>query len=532
MSKFWGVFFAVGCGDKGGATDTSPGLDADADTDTDSDTDTDADTDLLTYGPTVTTAEKCPLVPIVSLTAARPVSVTVSDGTHTASSPEALTHAVALFDFVPGVATTFSVEIVELTGETTTREVDWTPESLPSDQWPNVDVPVADAGKMSPGLTVLPVGTLFNPGWHYLVAFDEEGLVHWLYEGETQFDDFEITQEGNILYLDGAGITEMDWACQPINQFTWEDNDDGVGSVVPDTILFHHEVSKLSDGTYLVLDHEKLEFASFPVEYQDLGNLEDADVDVSVLIRFDSSGTVLERLSFADVFDPSRIGWDSLNTGEAYPTAYDWVHGNSAQWVESENAYLLSARQQDAVALYDRDTSTVSWVLGNPENWSPEFEALRLVADGSVDWFYHQHAATLNEDGTLTLFDNGNVRVSPPDVPSGLPYSRAVQYRVDGNNVSQDWEFVQTSEGEVFCAAGGDVDTLPNGNVLSSCAFGKSLDGEDHTDAGFGDSCARVSEFDPVTGTPVFELMLTSDVSDNPNGWFTVRSARVEHVGP
>lgn len=481
-------------------------------------------------GPTVASSDTCPLVPILSFSAPTPVSLRITDAAHDVSSPAATSHAVALFDFVAGTPTSFHVEVTDDVGCAAGWDVAWTAPALPA-LWPDVELAVGQPASMSPGLTVMPVGTLMPGGDHYLAAFDAAGKVRWLFDGDTLFDDFEVTSEGTLLYLDGAGMTEMDWACNPVAQFTWEGSG-GTGIAIDGTVLFHHDGSKLSDGTYLVLDHELATFEDFPVDYDDLNDTDEADVDVTAVVRFDGTGTVLDRISFADAFDPERIGWDALNDGEYFQQAYDWVHGNAAQWIESENQYLLSARQQDAVVLWDADTDEVVWVLANSDNWSADFDDLRLGSDGSVDWFYHQHAPWLADDGTLILFDNGNVRTSPPDEPSGTPYSRAVGYRVDGATVSQEWEYHGPSNGEMFCSAGGDVDTLANGNILAVCSFGKTIDGVAHEDVGLGNSCARVMEFDPATGATFYDLRLTSQAAENANGWYTVRAARVSAIGP
>jgi hypothetical protein len=479
--------------------------------------------------PSVSSSDTCPLVPIVSIGAPRPVTLSVSDASHTASSPLGTLHAVPLFDFVAGQATTFHVEAVDEAGCVNAWDLPWTAPALP-DLWPDQTVAVGQSAAMSPGLTVMPVGTLMPGGDHYLAAFDATGAVHWLYDGRTTFDDFEVTADHTVLFMDGDGLTEMDWACTPIAQFTPEGGG-GIGIEIPGTVLFHHEGSKLPDGTYLVLDHEFVELPDFPTNYFDLDDTEAADVDDSVVVRFDATGAVLERVRFSDVFDQSRIGWDALGGGEAFPGAYDWVHGNAAQWLASENQYLLSARQQDAVILWDADTDEVVWVLANPDNWSNAYDARRLDGDGSVDWFYHQHAPWLDGD-TLILFDNGNVRTSPPDSPSGTPYSRAVGYRIGDGTVSQEWSYEGPSSGEMYCSAGGDVDTLPNGNILAVCSYGKTVDGVEHDDVNLGNSCARVLEFDPATGDTVYDLLLTSDRSEDFNGWYTVRASRTDHIGP
>jgi hypothetical protein len=123
-----------------------------------------------------------------------------------------------------------------------------------------------------------------------------------------------------------------------------------------------------------------------------------------------------------------------LGTGIA-PLANDWLHANSLYYWPTDtfggapNDIIWSSRHQDWVMKIDYENGSSSatgellWRMGNQGDFTWV---------GPADpwpWFSHQHDVGIEESGTgvMTLFDNGNTRVSPPPLglggdPTCLPY--------------------------------------------------------------------------------------------------------------
>jgi|HubBroStandDraft_1064217.scaffolds.fasta_scaffold01340_5 arylsulfate sulfotransferase len=114
------------------------------------------------------------------------------------------------------------------------------------------------------------------------------------------------------------------------------------------------------------------------------------------------------------------------------PSANDWTHANSIQYQASSGDLLVSIRNQDWLVdvNYGNGTGpgTVLWRMGNEGDFTilaPEYD--------TWPWFSHQHDAGYanNGAGPLTVFDNGNTRVSAPPLGLGQGDSRGMALTVD-----------------------------------------------------------------------------------------------------
>ncbi len=134
------------------------------------------------------------------------------------------------------------------------------------------------------------------------------------------------------------------------------------------------------------------------------------------------------------------------------------------------DAILISSRHTDQVIALDHldetgPQSSVRWILGhNPT----------IPLDGEAP--YHPHAVELQADGSILLYDNGNMRPgTEPGDPVNPPYSRAVHYAIDDTAADpSEWTATQLWEHRVddfdgrplFAFFLGDADRMDNGNVL------------------------------------------------------------------
>jgi hypothetical protein len=120
----------------------------------------------------------------------------------------------------------------------------------------------------------------------------------------------------------------------------------------------------------------------------------------------------------------------------------DWTHANAVVYDEQRDAIIISSRHTDQVLALDQldDTgaqASVRWILGTQGT---------IPVDGELP--YHQHAVELQDDGSIMLYDNGNLRPGTElDSVENPPYSRAVLYSVDDSSADPaDWSATQVWE--------------------------------------------------------------------------------------
>jgi Arylsulfotransferase (ASST) len=79
---------------------------------------------------------------------------------------------------------------------------------------------------------------------------------------------------------------------------------------------------------------------------------------------------------------------------------------------------VISTRHTDALFGIERSTGEIAWKLGG----SPTADSLRVVGDPAHKLLGGQHDARINDDGSLSIYDNGKDRPRRP---------RVVFYRLD-----------------------------------------------------------------------------------------------------
>jgi hypothetical protein len=112
------------------------------------------------------------------------------------------------------------------------------------------------------------------------------------------------------------------------------------------------------------------------------------------------------------------------------PLAHDWLHANTLYyWPAPQDGntqggdIVWSSRHQDSIMKIDykdgAGTGNILWRMGPPDNLTPHSDfTFKNIYNDPWPWFSHQHDAGIESNGVMTLFDNGNTRVSPR--PLGL----------------------------------------------------------------------------------------------------------------
>ena len=393
---------------------------------------------------------------------------------------------------------------------------------LPVD-FPNINVLISDPTKMEPGFTLLDKFTRGKPTTpdatlpRYTIIVDDAGEVVWY--STLGANATRQLPNGNLFFLDG-NVFEVDLLGNEKQSIAL-----GAGQL-------HHELFPTANGTLLSLTSETVVVDGFPTSYTDPNaptrtrNIEDTPV-----VEFLSDGSLLNTWKLTDILDPTRIGFDSL---ESRPLGFDWAHANAVLYDPRDDSIIVSVRHQDAVVKFSRSTGNLEWILGNHDNWPSEFQPFLLTPVGApFEWQYHQHAQMITPSGTLLLFDNGNYRASPFDgsvpIPDSQNYSRAVEYAVDEATmeVRQIWEYGAQIQQSYYSANQSDADWMKDtGNVLITSSATSWLGRVSSKSLGMGKWHTRIIEVDHNTpAEKVFEIAVFNTTLNS-----EIRSYRSERI--
>jgi hypothetical protein len=167
------------------------------------------------------------------------------------------------------------------------------------------------------------------------------------------------------------------------------------------------------------------------------------------------------------------------------PLAHDWLHANSLYyWPAPQDGnttggdIIWSSRHQDRIFKIDykdgAGTGDILWQMGPPDDGLLQASNFTFdnIYNDSWYWFSHQHEVGMENAGAgpMTLFDNGDTRVSSP--PLGLgnacgPHdcdSRGMSLTVDETNFTVT-PIVSLDLG-AYSTAMGSAQLLSNGNYF------------------------------------------------------------------
>ena len=453
-------------------------------------------------------------------------------------------------------ATSFDVEVVagEASGTTSFRTGD-----LPDDL-PPLDLAAAEPQAMTPGLTLFDAIPL-SPGSGggpsddgYLLVVDAAGEVVWYHRQTHSIQDVRRAGNGDLLFVhfetgvrridpvDGdmtewSGATALDDATADAHGRPYA----GDEAIRVDTDQMHHEVIELPNGNLMTLSREMRTIDGFPdpiCDHSEDGFDGSYQVVADTVVEFaPDTGDVVNEWSLFDLIDPLEE-LDAVRAPEfcspyledVYPgeQARDWTHANAVVLDEARNAVLVSVRHLDQiVAIRYRDDADGSagellWRLGEGGDFTLE----------NGEWFLHQHAPQVLEDGSVMIYDNGNNRPGTSlDDPDALPYSRAVRYEVDTESMTarQVWEHRLDAPGEaVYAPFVGDADAVGETVLIT---HGGLLDPPAHSPQEEGVlPWARIVEVDVDTDRVVFDLRMKDPAGED--GWIIYRAERIPTIYP
>jgi arylsulfate sulfotransferase len=184
------------------------------------------------------------------------------------------------------------------------------------------------------------------------------------------------------------------------------------------------------------------------------------------------------------------------------PVAQDWLHANSLYYEPQDGSIVWSSRHQDWVMKVDYNngsgTGNILWRLGLDGDFT-----FNNIYNDPWPWFSHQHDAGIENGGLgpLTVFDNGNTRVSQ----LGSGDSRGMALTVDetpcpASPCMQATPVLSVDLG-VYSQAFGSAQLLSNGNYFFLAGIVPVQTGM----ASYSIEILPTSGTD--TGTQVFDLM-------------------------
>jgi hypothetical protein len=291
-----------------------------------------------------------------------------------------------------------------------------------------------------------------GPGQDGCMILDNDGQPVWL--RLLQNEDMDVMNFRAQVY---KGETVLTW---------WEGYHTGYGQ-----------------GEYVILDHSYREIARFGAadgyegdHHEFLITPEDtALITIYSKVPKDltSEGDTVDGASLLDGIVQEidietgqlLFEWHSLehvSFDESYTKLYDYFHINSID-VFDEDHLLISSRSTCTVYKVSRKTGEVVWRLGGKKS---DFE----MGPGTRTTF--QHDARRQRDGTITIFDNGNI--------NEVEQSRAIVVEIDEDAMSASLAREYTHPDKLLSATQGNAQVLPNSNVLVGWGSAPVLSEFDH----------------------------------------------------
>ena len=260
---------------------------------------------------------------------------------------------------------------------------------------------------------------------------------------------------------------------------------------------YHHDYFEMPNGNLLVASDDF---------YNDYGTVEDYIVEVDI-----NNGEIIKTWDLKDILnmdDGKSENW----------VDYDWFHNNSVWYDEATDSITLSGRHQDAVINIDYDTGELNWIIGDPTNWSEEYQKYFFTPVGDdFEWQWSQHAAMITPEGYVFILDNGNnkSKIESEYVPAEESYTRGVMYKIDTDNmtIEQIWEYGKERGSEFYSPYISDVDYIDAEHYIVHSGGIVYVDGKNSNQpAGIGGADRLVSDtVELIDDEVVFEIILPTN---------------------
>lgn len=326
----------------------------------------------------------------------------------------------------------------------------------------------------------------------YTCAYDVNGDVRWYLSNNAVWDNTRL-KNGHMMvsterlvnspyYM--TGLYEIDLLGHIYNEYSLKGG-------------YHHDYFELPNGNLLVASDDF---------NNESGTVEDYIVELDR-----TTGNIIKTWDLKDILnmeDGKSENWSS----------YDWFHNNSVWYDEATNSITLSGRHQDAVINIDYTTGKLNWIIGDPTNWSSEYQKYFFTPVGEdFEWQWSQHAAMITPEGYVFIFDNGNNKSkdSSKYVDATNSYSRGVMYKIDIDKmtIEQVYEYGKERGSSFYSPYISDVDYLEKNHYLIHSGGIVYVDGKNSNQpAGFSSNTTLKSDTVEVLNNKViFEIVLPTN---------------------
>lgn len=296
--------------------------------------------------------------------------------------------------------------------------------------------------------------TPFN-GYSSLVIVKNNGTPYWYQTVHSLSGDFKKQPNGDLTYYNEGTFKhyEMDINYNVVDTFY-------CGNGYKADI---HELRVLNNSHALLMAYDT------------------QTVDMSQIISGGNPHARVVGLIIQEIDENKNVvfqwrSWDHFQITDALhenllDSAIDAVHGNSID-TDNDGNLIISSRHLDEITKINRTTGAIIWRFGGLNN--------QFTFINDTLRFNYQHAARRISNGNITIFDNGNFH--------NPPFSRAVEYSLDEQNMTATLVWQYRHDPDIFGSWGGYVQRLDGGNTL----------------VGWGGTRPTLTEIEP-SGTVVFE---------------------------
>jgi hypothetical protein len=338
---------------------------------------------------------------ITSINGLYPLQVTA---TPTDPAAQLIIHGAPAQSGVPATVTLKPSENLDVTVEPTgggapsTYRVHYVPKDMPP--WSVT----SSAGAGTEPLLFSLLSTAVPTG-NYVLMLDRSGApLYYRTFPQQSVEDFQQMKlpNGDIRYTCTVGVLNPGGWTLGVDHVMDQKFNDVADYQLP--AYASHGVLPAEAHDFLLLDSDHYIAMSYVMRTLDLSQVNPAWSTqaqvMSAVVQEVQNGNVLVEWDSANV--PS-LYTDSVD-GNLYATPAtatqlsDYLHLNSMDLAADGNI-LLSFRHTNSIVKVDRKTGKILWTLGGAED---------MFGLTSTQFFSHQHHVRVHQDGSITVFDNGN----------------------------------------------------------------------------------------------------------------------------
>lgn len=265
-------------------------------------------------------------------------------------------------------------------------------------------------------------------GFQGYALVDSAARIAWHYRTKDYPFGADRRKNGNFVFMDkGYGLVEVDRRGRIVHELKQRDPENEM----------HHAIAVTPRDTVLYLAFDTQDFNGTRLKGEAIWEWNP------------DTGDDVKRWRSWDFMDPAL--------DRSARTAGEWLHGNSLQVGPGGNI-LLSFHYINQVISIAPDWKSVQWRLGGVRG---------TIAVAAEQQTSAQHTAAELEPNRVLMFDN-RTDLQPP-------YSRAVEYAIDGAKATQVWQWMAPNRN--YASAVSSARRLANGNTLIAFGMEKGRNG-------------------------------------------------------